>query len=193
MGMRGKRLGSWGGGRRGGRGPAGGGAGGARAGAGPAPPAGGWADLPRDLLEAVARAVPLGDRLCFRLVCRRWAAAGKAVAPGAEEEQLPPGKVTRTLFLDMAASVARTKMMLNVLQGSPILIEKFEKFRHCVSSDSIFESKEAPLIGFMGCLCAFSAGWGTPKILKWARASGFPWDEDTCAFAFKNGHLEDLQ
>ena len=60
-------------------------------------------------------------------------------------------------------------------------------------SDSMFESKEAPLIGFMGCLCAFSAGWETPKILEWARASGFPWDEETCAFAFKNGHLEDLQ
>ena len=86
MGMRGKRLGSWGGGRRGGRGTAegagagaggGGGAGagavggGGRAGAGPAPPAGGWADLPRDPLEAVARAVPLGGRLSFRLVCRR--------------------------------------------------------------------------------------------------------------------------
>ena len=56
-----------------------------------------------------------------------------------------------------------------------------------------FESKGAPLIGFMMCLCDFSAGWETPKILKWARASGFPWDEDTCAFASKNGHLEDLQ
>ena len=65
-------------------------------------------------------------------------------------------------------------MMLNVLQGSPILIEKFEIFRNCVSSDSIFESKGAPLIGFMMCLCDFSAGWETPKILKWARASGFP-------------------
>ena len=28
------------------------------------------------------------------------------VAPGAGEEQLPPGKVTRTPMLDMAASVA---------------------------------------------------------------------------------------
>jgi len=145
----------------------------------------------------VARAVPPGDRLCFRLVCRRWAAAGKAVAPGAEEEQLPPGKVTRTLFLDTAASVARTKMMLNVLQGSPKLIEKFEIFRNCVSSDSIFfECKEAPLIGFMMCLCDFSASWETPRILKWARASGFPWDEDTCAcdaLAAIYGHLKVLQ
>ena len=128
MGMRGKRLGSWGGGRRGGRRPAegacaGAGGGGVRAGAAPAPPAGGWADLPRDLLEAVARAVPLGDRLCFRLVCRRWAAAGKAVAPGAEEEQLPPGKLTRTSMLDMAASTARAGMILGALEGSPSLIE----------------------------------------------------------------------
>ena len=48
--------------RGGGRGPAGGaGAGGSRAAAGPAPPAlnpaEGWADLFRDLLDAVARAV----------------------------------------------------------------------------------------------------------------------------------------
>ena len=64
---------------------------------------------------------------------------------------------------------------------SKILSEKFEKFRLCVSSytqsqSKLFESKEAPLIGFMMCLCAFSASWETPKILKWARASGFPWD-----------------
>ena len=54
-----------------------GGAGGAL---GPAPPAdsppGGWADLPRKVVETVARAVPAGDRLCFRLVCKSWAAAG---------------------------------------------------------------------------------------------------------------------
>ena len=117
MGMRGKRLGSWGGGRRGGRGPAGGGAGGARAGAGPAPPAGGWADLPRDPLEAVARAVPLGGRLSFRLVCRRWAAAGAAVAPAAGEQGLPAGKVTRMRGPDATASVARANMLLGVLDG----------------------------------------------------------------------------
>ena len=68
-------------------------AGGARArgaaGAGPGP-AGGpppgaprdWAGgLPPELLEAVARAVPAGDRLWFRLVCRNWAEAGAGAAP----------------------------------------------------------------------------------------------------------------
>ena len=119
MGKRGKRQGRGprGGGRRGRRGPAGGAGagaggngGGGRPGAGPAPRAGPWADLPRDLLEAVVRAVPAGgDRMCFRLVCRRWAAAGKAVAPDAGEEKLPPGKVTRTSMLAIAASVARAK------------------------------------------------------------------------------------
>ena len=47
---------------------------------GPAPladsPPGGWADLPRKVVETVARAVPAGDRLWFRLVCKSWAAAG---------------------------------------------------------------------------------------------------------------------
>jgi len=71
----------------------------------------------------VARAVPPGDRLCFRLVCRRWAAAGKAVAPGAGGEQLSPGKVTRTSMFDVAASVARAEMMLGVIKGSPILVK----------------------------------------------------------------------
>ena len=116
MGKHGKRQGRGprGGGRRGGRGPAGSvGGGGGRPGAGPAPPAGGWADLPRDLLEAVARAVPPGDRLCFRLVCRRWAAAGKAVAPVPGGEKLPPGKVTQTSLPDIAASVARKKPLTN--------------------------------------------------------------------------------
>ena len=102
----------------------------------------------------------------------------------------------RTLGVPQPAEKAQGHPM-NPMSGasllSKILSEKFEKFRHCVSSDSIFERKEAPLIGFMMCLCDFSAGWETPKILKRARASGFPKDEDTCAFAFKNGHLEDLQ
>ena len=93
-----------------GRGPAGGaGAGGARSGPGPAGPAGpapaparDWAGgLPRDLLEAVARAVPAGDRLFFRLVCRSWAAAGARVAPAEGERPLPQGKVTRTRMADL--------------------------------------------------------------------------------------------
>ena len=88
------------------RGPAGGAGagaagGGGRPGAGPAPPAGGWADLPRDHLEVMARAVPAGDRLWFRLVCRRWAAAMTAVVQAVGEEQLLPGKVTRTCGADM--------------------------------------------------------------------------------------------
>ena len=65
-----------------------------RAGAALASPAGGWADLPRDLLEAVAQAVPASDRLCFRQVCGRCAAAGKANGPGAGKGQLSQGKVT---------------------------------------------------------------------------------------------------
>ena len=127
MGKHGKRQGRGprGGGRRRGRGPAGGagagagagaggGGGGGRPGAGPAPPAGGWADPPRDLLEAVARAVP-ADRLWFRLVCRRWAAAGAEVPPAAGEEHLPPGKGTRTNVADAVASVARANDVLYVL------------------------------------------------------------------------------
>ena len=71
--------------------------------AGPAPaPARDWAGgLPRDLLEAVARAVPEGDRLFFRLVCRSWAAAGARVAPAEGERPLPQGKVTRTRMADL--------------------------------------------------------------------------------------------
>ena len=70
--------------------------------------------------------MPAGDRLWFRLVCRRWAAAGAAVAQAVGEEQLPPGKVTRTCGADMAASVARAKMVLGVLKGSPMLANVFE-------------------------------------------------------------------
>ena len=36
------------------------------------------------------------------------------VEPGAGEEQLPPAKVTRTSLLDMAASLARVKIVLGV-------------------------------------------------------------------------------
>ena len=91
--------------RRGGSAPAGpgGGAGGSAPGPGPpADPPPDWADgLPRDLLEAVARAVPAGDRLWFRLVCRSWAAAGARVAPAEGERPLRQGKVTRTRMADL--------------------------------------------------------------------------------------------
>ena len=86
---------------------AGAGAGGARSGGGGRDAERPWAALPPELLEAVARAVPAGDRLWFRLVCRGWAAAGAGVAPAAGEEPLPRGKVTRTRGPDAAASVAR--------------------------------------------------------------------------------------
>ena len=64
------------------------------------------ADLPLELLERVARAVPAGDRLCFRLACRSWAAAGAKVVPATGEEPLPRRKVTRTRGPDPAASAA---------------------------------------------------------------------------------------
>ena len=136
----------------GGGGGAGAGAvgGGGRAGAGPAPPAGGWADLPRDLLETVARAVPLGDRLWFRLVCRRWAAAGAAVAPAAGEKGLPPWKVTRTRGPDAAANVARAEAALGALAGHPARG------------------------GFQRSLCLSAARRGHLEVLQWAQARGFP-------------------
>ena len=164
-------------------GGAGGGAGGGggQPGAGLAPRAGGWADLPRDLLETVARAVPAGDRLCFRLVCRRWAAAGAEVKPGTGEEQLQPGRVTRASLMNMTASVARVKMMLGVLKSSPILLKGSK-------SDTWL-----PLEGFPILLCRFSAKGGHLAVLKWARAHGCPWDEMTCSGAALNGHLEVLQ
>merc|ERR1712025_1377674 len=95
-------------GRRGGeRGPAAGaGAGGRRSAPAPALSAGPWADLPPELLEKVARAVPAGDRLWFRLVCRSWALAGAGAAQAAGGG-LPPRKVTRTREPDAAASVKR--------------------------------------------------------------------------------------
>ena len=132
-------AGGAGGGPRGrGVGAGGGGSGPPRA-PGGATPARPWADgLPPELLEAVARAVPAGDRLCFRLVCRRWAAAGKAVAPDAEEEQLPPGKVTRTPMLDMVASVARVKTVQCILKVSPTLVKDSESISDMSMTNKFF-------------------------------------------------------
>ena len=127
--------------------------------------------------------MPAGDRLWFRLVCRRWAAAGAAVAQVVGEEQLPPGKVTRTCGADMAASVARAKMVLGVLKGSPTLVKNFE------SEGDIKVTAEV----FARMLCPFSARGGHLAVLKWARACGYPWDEMTCARASKNEHLKVLQ
>ena len=95
--------------------------------------------------------MPAGDRLCFRLVCRRWAAAGKAVAQSAGEERLPPGKVTRTSMFVFTASVARVKMMLGVLKSSPALIRG--------------DYKLTPL-AFASSHCDFLAGGGLLAVLK---------------------------
>ena len=103
------------------------------------------------------------------------------VEPGAGEEQLPPAKVTRTSLLDMAASVARVKMMLGVLKSSPIVIKGSEG------------DTKVPLEKFQKLLCALSATGGHLIVLKWARAHGCPWDEGTCAYAAKNGHFEVLE
>ena len=131
----------------------------------PQPP--NWAELPRNLLEKVGRAVPAGDRLWFRLVCRRWAAAGAGVAQ-VDGEGLPPGKVTRTRGADAAASEARAVMVERVIEGS--LREKFKR-----------------------SLCGYSAKGGHLAVLEWARAKGCPWDKWTSAEAAKNGHIEVLQ
>merc|ERR1719443_954090 len=127
------------------------------------------ADLRLELLERVARAVPAGDRLCFRLACRSWAAAGVGVAAAAPGERpLGPGKVTRMRGPDAAASVARAEMALAALEGP---------------AQSEFESG----------LCAYAAMNGHLEVLQWARAHGCPWNTSTCAEAAENGHLEVLQ
>jgi len=190
------------------RGAAGGGGGGrARGGAAPGA-ARAWADLPPELLEAVARAVPAGDRLWFRLVCRSWAGAGAgaAVVPG--EEPLPPGKLTRTRGPDLAASAARAEMVLAVLERSPLRVKgdkgdifyTSEVFKNiiCPSSAEGGHLEVLQWARAQGCpwderTCAWAARNGHLKVLKWARAQGCPWDERTCAYAAMNGHLEVLQ
>jgi hypothetical protein len=111
--------------------------------------------------------VPAGDRLWFRLVCRRWAAAGAGVAK-VGGEGLPPGKVTRTRGADAAASVARAVMVRRVLEGQAL--KDFER-----------------------SFCEYAAGRGCLSVLKWARAQGFPWKFSTCGGAARNGHLAVLQ
>jgi len=116
-----------------------------------------------------AQAVPAGDRVCFRLVCKSWAAAGAAVAaPPPGERPLGPGKATRTRGEDVAASAARAEMALGAL--------------------------EVPVrMRFKSGLCAYAAGGGHLEVLQWARAQGCRWDVDTCALAAMSGHLEVLQ
>ena len=116
-----------------------------------------------------AQAVPAGDRVCFRLVCKSWAAAGAAVAaPPPGERPLGPGKATRTRGEDVAASAARAEMALGAL--------------------------EVPVrMRFKSGLCAYAAEGGHLEVLQWARAHGCRWDERTCAQAALNGHLKVLQ
>merc|ERR1711903_366433 len=168
----------WGGEGGGKRGRGGGaGAGGRGPAPGPAPArtqARDWAGLPRDLLEKVGRAVPAGDRLWFRLVCRSWAAAGAGVAQAAGERELPRGKVTRTRGADAAASVARAEMVRRVLEGRAL-----NDFERGISN--------------------YAAGGGCLSVLKWARAQGCPWGQmnwssaGTCGRSAENGHLAVLQ
>ena len=104
-----------------------------------------WAELPAELLGAVARAVPAGDRLWFRLLCRNWATAGAGVTPAAGEKPLQLGKVTRTRGPDAAASAARmAEVMVGAVEGP---LQK--KFRND--------------------LCAYAAEGGHLAVLQWPR------------------------
>ena len=85
-------------------------------------------------------------------------------------------------MLDMAASVARVKMVQGLHKGSRLLV------RDCDSTREISWDE-----GFEKSLCGFAAGGGHLAVLKWARARGYPWDEWTCAKAAGSGHLEVLQ
>lgn len=42
-------------------------------------------------------------------------------------------------------------------------------------------------------ICEHAAIFGQIRIIKWARANGCPWDEDTCTIAADSGHLKTLQ
>ncbi|CAB9499976.1 ankyrin repeat protein [Seminavis robusta] len=42
-------------------------------------------------------------------------------------------------------------------------------------------------------VCNAIAAVGNIMVMQWARQQGFPWNERTCAYAAKNGHLEMLQ
>ena len=156
-----------------------------------------WAGgLPTELLEKVARAVPAGDRLCLRLVCKSWAAAGAEIAPAAGEKPLPPGKVTRAGWSDAAASVARAEMVL----GGPEERKTKEKLKRglCQSAakgGQLDLLKWARARGYPWCekTCHAAAENGHLEVLQWARAHGCPWDERTCEKAAENGHLEVLQ
>jgi hypothetical protein len=41
--------------------------------------------------------------------------------------------------------------------------------------------------------CYWAAKGGHLEVLQWARASGCPWDANTCAWAARGGHLDVLQ
>ena len=154
-----------------------------------------WADLPAELLEKVARAVPAEDRLWFRLVCRDWATAGAGVAPAAGEKPLPRGKVTRTRGPDAAASVARAEMVLGVLEGSAR--ERFKRHLCAFSAEGgcleVLQWARAQGLPMDATTCAGAASGGHLEVLKWARAQGCTWDDRTTTAAAENGHLEVLQ
>jgi hypothetical protein len=42
-------------------------------------------------------------------------------------------------------------------------------------------------------MCCLVAESGYLEVLKWCRANGCPWDEQTCAYAANAGHLEVLK
>ena len=137
----------------------------------------------------MARAVPAGDRLWFRLVCRSWAAAGAGAAGVPGEEPLPPGKLTRTRGPDVAASAARAEMVLAVLERSPLRVKRSEKsIFYYPDPDRTYTSEV-----FKNIICPSAAEGGHLEVLQWARAKGYPWDLWTCANAASNGHLEVLQ
>merc|ERR1711903_385163 len=113
-----------------------------------------WAELPDELLEAVGRAEPAGER------------------------ELPRGKVTRTRGPDAAASVARAEMVLGVLEG--LARERFERHLCAYSAEGgrleVLQWARGQGLPMDATTCAGAASGGHLEVLKWARAQGVPMD-----------------
>ena len=203
------------GGRAGARGGAGGGAG-ERAGAG----GGGGAprdraDLPPELLEAVARAVVSGGN-DGRGVSRAGVPSRGGAGGGAPRDwaDLPPelleavarampegGRLWFRLVCRSWAAAGAAVAAGPDAGGTPLPPGKVTRTKGTDAAASGARAAEVAFAvddsalreQFKLRLCRYAAEGGHLEALQWARAHGCPWDRWTCANAASNGHLEVLQ
>jgi len=170
-------------------------------------------EIPLELLQLVARAVPVDDAFAFGSVCTRFRRV--MCQRGSQHARFPCGVRTRhAAAWASAARLAWARQSGYKWRASDVALcaeqGRFEVLqwaweqgcpadeRTCSAAARGGHLSVLQFARQQGCrwdsrTCSAAAAGGRLEVLQWARQQGCPWDADTCSEAAAAGRLEVLQ